>query len=45
MYTAPSWTVECARAASVEPSSSPEETSTIAKLSAEAERSETSAAG
>ena len=40
-----SWTVEWARAASVEPSSSPEETSTIAKLSGEAERSDTSAAG
>ena len=42
---APSCTVECARAASVEPSSSPEETSTIAKRSGEAERSDTSAGG
>ena len=45
MYTAPSWTVLWALAASVEPSSSPEETSTISKLSGEAERSDTSAAG
>ena len=42
---APSWIVLWALAASVVPSSSPEDTSTIVKLSGEADRSDTSAAG